>query len=58
MKKELKILKTNNITTSIINKNYKLIPFNKNENFVGNIKYLPSNSKEWINKVYYYNKYN
>ena len=55
MKKDLKILKTNNITTSIINKNSKLIPFNKNENFVGNIKYLPSNSKEWRNKVYYYN---
>ena len=39
-----------------LKKNYKKIPFNKNINDRGIIKYLPSFSKEWKNTVYSFNK--
>ena len=44
-----------NSIINIINKKYKLIPFNTKENYVGNEKYWPADSKEWKNKIYYYN---
>ena len=39
-----------------LKKNYKTMPFNKNLNDIGRIKYLPSFSKEWKNTVYCFNK--
>ena len=54
-KNNSKILKTNNMLLSILNKNSKLIPFNKIIDFVGNEKYSPADSKEWKNKVYFFN---
>ena len=43
------------IVKNIIQKNTKLIPFNKKENHIGEIKYFPAASKEWNNTIYYYN---
>jgi hypothetical protein len=41
-----------------INKNTKLIPFTKRQNFLGEVKYFPASSKEWKNKVYFFNAHN
>ena len=38
-----------------INDKYKLIPLKVREDFVGETKYSPSSSKEWKNKVYFFN---
>lgn len=38
-----------------INNKSKLIALNIKENFVGNNKYFPADSKEWKNKIYHYN---
>lgn len=38
-----------------INNKYKLIPWKVREDFVGETKYSPSSSKEWKNKVYFFN---
>jgi hypothetical protein len=45
-----------NIFNQNINNKYKLIPFNIKQNPVGDIKYSPATSKEWRNKVYFFNK--
>lgn len=47
-----------NIFNKFINSNFKLVPFYKIENVVGNTKYFPAISKEWKNNVYYYNNNN
>jgi hypothetical protein len=47
--------KENNILFNNINNNYKLAPLNTKNNFTGKIKYLPADSKEWRNKVYFFN---
>lgn len=52
-KKNLK--KNNNIFIKNINNNYKLIPLNIKKNYVGEFKYYPAASKEWKNKVYFFN---
>jgi hypothetical protein len=44
-----------NLIINIINKKYKLVPFNSKVNYVGNKKYSPSDAKEWKNKIYYFN---
>jgi hypothetical protein len=55
----LKIINKNNfIFSKNINNKYKLIPFSINKNNVGEIKYFPSSSKEWRNKVYFFNSNN
>jgi hypothetical protein len=41
-----------------INKNTKLIPFAKRQNFLGEVKYFPASSKEWKNSVYFFNAQN
>jgi hypothetical protein len=53
-----KVNKNSSIFNKTINNKYKLVPFNKIENPVGNTKYFPAFSKEWINSVYYYNNNN
>lgn len=50
--------KKSSIFNKVINNKYKLVPFNKIENAVGNTKYFPAVSKEWNNSVYYYNNNN
>jgi hypothetical protein len=45
----------NKILLNNINTKFKLTPFNFKENYVGNIKYFPADSKEWKNKVYFFN---
>jgi hypothetical protein len=54
MNKEIK----SGIFNKSINKKTKLIPFTNNSNFVGEAKYFPASSKEWKNKVYFFNAYN
>lgn len=68
MKKDINSLQTNlvnlnltkqsknNIFYNNINYNkYKLVPFNVQVNYVGYTKYFPADSKEWRNKVYFFN---
>jgi hypothetical protein len=51
-------MKKNNLFNSILNNNYKSIPFKTKTSDVGEIKYLPPVSKEWKNTVYSYNNNN
>lgn len=68
MKKNLNSLQTNLVNLNLIkqskknifykNINYnkfKLVPFNIKVNYVGYTKYFPADSKEWRNKVYFFN---
>ncbi len=60
MKKNIKlknslIYNNNNIFTKYINNKYKLIPLNNINNYIGETKYYPSDSKEWSNNIYYFN---
>ena len=43
------------ILKKYINNKYRLIPLKVRENYVGETKYSPSSSKEWKNKVYFFN---
>lgn len=45
-----------NIFNKFTKNNIKLIPFNLQENSLGNIKYLPPASKEWKDSIYAFNK--
>jgi hypothetical protein len=47
-----------NIFYKNINNKYKLVPFNVKINHVGNVKYSPADSKEWKNKIYFFNQNN
>jgi hypothetical protein len=53
--KNMELLNGNNILVKNINNKYKLVPFKTKENLVGKTKYFPAESKEWKNKVYFYN---
>jgi hypothetical protein len=55
IKKKLELLNKSNIFINNINNKYKLVPFKIKENIVGKTKYFPAESKEWKNKVYFYN---
>jgi len=44
-----------NIFIKNINHKNKLIPFNIEKNSVGDLKYFPADSKEWKNKIYFFN---
>ena len=44
-----------NILIKNINTKNKLIPLNVHINSVGDIKYYPADSKEWKNKIYFFN---
>ncbi len=50
------IKKEKNIFLKSINKDYKLIPLSARGNFLGRIRYLPAESKEWKNKIYFFNE--
>ena len=50
-----KQLKKNIFYKNINYNKYKLVPFNFKENYVGYTKYSPADSKEWRNKVYFFN---
>ncbi len=50
--------KESNIFNQKINNKYKLVPFNTMKNSVGETKYFPSVSKEWVNNVYFFNNNN
>jgi hypothetical protein len=41
-----------------INKNLQSAPFKINNNFLGDVKYLPPVSKEWKNTIYTFNQHN
>lgn len=55
MKKKEKLISPLQIFAKKLNYNYKLIPFNKNINYIGENKYIPSTFKEWKNTVYFFN---
>ena len=44
-----------NIFIKNLNIKNKIVPFNLQENSVGDIKYFPADSKEWKNKIYFFN---
>jgi hypothetical protein len=50
--------KSSNIFFKNINSKYKLVPLNTRENYVGETKYYPAVSKEWKNKLYFFNTRN
>ena len=50
-----KELKHNIFDKNINNNKFKLVPLNVKENYVGNTKYSPADSKEWKNKLYFFN---
>ena len=50
-----KLLKKNIFYKNINYNKYKLVPFNVKVNYVGYTKYFPADSKEWRNKVYFFN---
>jgi len=51
-----KVNERNNILYKTIKNNYKLIPFNFKKSDTGKVKYFPADSKEWKNKIYFFNK--
>ena len=56
MNKEIKKEKLiSNIFIKNINDKFRLVPFNVNKNYLGKPKYFPAASKEWKNKVYFFN---
>jgi hypothetical protein len=48
-------LSQKNILIKNLNIKNKSVPFNIQDNSVGDIKYFPADSKEWNNKIYFFN---
>ena len=56
MNKEIKKEKlVSNIFNKNINDKFRLVPFNIYKNYLGEPKYFPAASKEWKNKLYFFN---